>query len=221
MLSLAHPHLHAAVASAAALPYESSAGVAVSSQPVAPAALLAHHPGALPPRFPLMAFHPLAFPLLACCHRCCRRIIDVLEGEHGVEVRQLWGMTELSPCGTLGAIKASAGQPASSLAVVCGVCAAGGSQLLCAQLAAAAGHTCSKIGTQQVTALGHAGLQSACLDVPCSNVHTRALAAINAANGGAFPPHTTTAQQHNQTLPLPAPASRAACLTWTGRGGCS
>ena len=65
-----------------------------------------HHRAALPPpRGPL-----LTFPLLACRH-LCRRIIDVLEGEHGVEVRQLWGMTELSPCGTLGAIKASdAGQ---------------------------------------------------------------------------------------------------------------
>lgn len=36
---------------------------------------------------------------------CPRRIIDFFEERHGVEVRQLWGMTELSPCGTVGAVK--------------------------------------------------------------------------------------------------------------------
>lgn len=36
---------------------------------------------------------------------CPRRIIEFFEDKHRVEVRQLWGMTELSPCGTIGAIK--------------------------------------------------------------------------------------------------------------------
>lgn len=39
----------------------------------------------------------------------CRRIIEFFDG-HGVEVRQLWGMTELSPAGTIGAVKASMGR---------------------------------------------------------------------------------------------------------------
>ncbi|KAL4856390.1 Medium-chain-fatty-acid--CoA ligase [Chlorella vulgaris] len=40
---------------------------------------------------------------------CPRRIIEFFDG-HGVEVRQLWGMTELSPAGTIGAVKASMGR---------------------------------------------------------------------------------------------------------------
>lgn len=38
---------------------------------------------------------------------CPRVLIDFFEMKHGVEVRQLWGMTELSPCGTVGALKVS------------------------------------------------------------------------------------------------------------------
>lgn len=38
---------------------------------------------------------------------CPRHLIEFFEGQHGVEVLQLWGMTELSPLGTLGAIKGS------------------------------------------------------------------------------------------------------------------
>ncbi len=34
-----------------------------------------------------------------------RSIIEYYEGDHGVEVRQLWGMTEITPAGTLGALK--------------------------------------------------------------------------------------------------------------------
>lgn len=36
---------------------------------------------------------------------CPRALVDYFEGQHGVEVRQAWGMTELSPCGTLAAMK--------------------------------------------------------------------------------------------------------------------
>lgn len=38
---------------------------------------------------------------------CPRRLIDFFEAQHGVEVRQAWGMTELSPIGTVGAVKGS------------------------------------------------------------------------------------------------------------------
>ena len=40
----------------------------------------------------------------------CRRLIDFFEGGgNGVEVRQCWGMSELSPLGTLGALKVREG----------------------------------------------------------------------------------------------------------------
>ena len=45
---------------------------------------------------------PLPFAR-SSCH--CRRLIDFFEGGNGVEVRQCWGMSELSPLGTLGALK--------------------------------------------------------------------------------------------------------------------
>lgn len=40
---------------------------------------------------------------------CPRTVIDFFECKHGVEVRHLWGMTELSPAGTVGALKGTMG----------------------------------------------------------------------------------------------------------------
>ena len=51
------------------------------------------------------SMRPANGPLLTCCAaRPCSRIIDFFEGQ-GVEVRQMWGMTELCPIGSLGGIK--------------------------------------------------------------------------------------------------------------------
>lgn len=39
----------------------------------------------------------------------CRSIIDFFEGQHGVDVRQMWGMTEITPMGTVGGLKGTLG----------------------------------------------------------------------------------------------------------------
>lgn len=40
---------------------------------------------------------------------CPRSIIDFFEGQHGVDVRQMWGMTEITPMGTVGGLKGTLG----------------------------------------------------------------------------------------------------------------
>ena len=51
-----------------------------------------------------------------------RHVIEFFEGQHGVEVRQCWGMTELSPLGTIGAVKASPLSSAAAAAAAAAAC---------------------------------------------------------------------------------------------------